>query len=372
MGRDYSPGDIGEDLTLDKAIDDGFLVRPDYVQLMPKRRDAVREALSPDNRLVQMGDYSKVTLRHVWEKLVADDGGSELARQIRRNIAKYRPARVVVYLPPVAEALNDFVSAMDKTYEGKVFDFRSASTGSPGEAREIFKSFRDRPPGGRFPPILLGVDRFCEGISIKDIDMLVMLRASLSPRVYLHALGRGLRLNPVSPPKERCVVLDAVLFKEQLERWTTPPPDDDDGARSHSDGERSAGGRPTRRAGGVGRSSESGAARINDLREQVRLRESGGGEVAKLRAPRRSAGGRPARKGSVVAYILDAVKKALRAKLPIPYKRNSGRPIVTRRRADLHYPASAHQCLGVWVDTKFGWPEAEDLVRELRRAVSDV
>ena len=55
--------------------------------------------------------------------------------------------------------------------------------------------------------VLFTVDLFNEGVDIPDLDVVMLLRPTESPVVFLQQIGRGLRL---SPGKERLDVLDLV------------------------------------------------------------------------------------------------------------------------------------------------------------------
>ena len=220
------PPDAAEDrpfMELAEAIDEGFICRPEYQIFLYEKQAKVKEILTGNGNgcLIGYGEYSQVTLRNVWHE-IADDP-EKLAKTIIDAFVKYKTRRAVIFLPPVEDEADEFVEAMknmmrEKTGRKKyLFDFRSCSS-SGRLGAYVFEQYQQSDNGSTgCPPVLLTIDRFGEGVSIKDIDMLVMLRATLSPRVAMQALGRGLRINP--PQKERCVILDAVLFKERVEQW---------------------------------------------------------------------------------------------------------------------------------------------------------
>lgn len=57
------------------------------------------------------------------------------------------------------------------------------------------------------------VDKFNEGIDVPDTELLSFMRATSSERIFLHQLGRGLRL---SPDKKKVIVLDFVGNVERI------------------------------------------------------------------------------------------------------------------------------------------------------------
>jgi hypothetical protein len=213
---------VSPDMTLDGAVQGGLLAKPRFRPLLEDRLGEVRSVLRAGRSdLVRMGDYSPVTLREVWEVLARDL--RSLVDEILDKAEYHRAGRAVVFIPPVtAEQTTPFVNELKKRVgqrwgNGAVFDFRSA--GAQGRAAsETFKAFCSSPRQPGHPPILVTIDRFSEGVSVNDLDLLVMLRATLSPRIAVQALGRGLRLHPETD-KTNCVVLDAVLFQERLDEW---------------------------------------------------------------------------------------------------------------------------------------------------------
>lgn len=204
-------------LKLSEAIAGDLLVPPRYEVIAKDMQPAIEEILlSARGDLIKMGDYADVVLREVWERL--DRVRGDLVADIVSWIRRTQRVRVVVYLPPVAEQGDAFVRELRRRVKesfpgGEIWDARTRGDDSHASAFEDFRSFNASPT---CPAVLVGIDRFREGISVPSIDMLVMLRATLSPRVAVQALGRGLRL---ARGKTDCVVLDAVQFKRRLDKW---------------------------------------------------------------------------------------------------------------------------------------------------------
>ena len=172
---------------------------------------------------IEMGDYSKIALHHVWDALAGTSQRVEqLVKQIRDNIAKFNSRRVVIFLPPVGDdAYAPFLLAVKKSLSKaalSVGDFIAHQGSSAQPPLHVFKEFSSGSVEDGLR-VLLTIDRFSEGVSVDDIDMLVMLRATLSPRVAVQQVGRGVRTHPT---KSCCVVLDAVMFKQRWEDWENP------------------------------------------------------------------------------------------------------------------------------------------------------
>lgn len=204
-------------MRLSDAVNDGLLSSFEtFLLLEHTAQKKITNIL--DNAVVRMGDYSEVALRDVWRLLM--NYQSDLIREIVSNIED-NCKRALVFMPPVASEGDQFVKLLGrevKKLKGSFFDFRLRAPNNANDglaAAEVFESFRD---SDRFPTVLVTVDRFAEGVSINDIDTLVMLRATLSPLVAVQALGRGLRLDPRNPGKI-CRILDGVGFMERLNNW---------------------------------------------------------------------------------------------------------------------------------------------------------
>ncbi|MCC7069896.1 MAG: hypothetical protein IT383_01150 [Deltaproteobacteria bacterium] len=184
-----------------------------------------------DRPEIEMGDYSKVCLRNVWHALVGTPQRmSKLVASIVEGVTeRHRSTRVVVFLPPVGDdEYGPFLRALTKALDragALVFDFiahpvdddHRSLTGKSANA--VFQKFAEGDRSDAQVRVLLTIDRFSEGVSVDDIDMLVMLRATLSPRVAVQQIGRGVR---TSPGKTECVVLDAVRFEQRWNEWESP------------------------------------------------------------------------------------------------------------------------------------------------------
>jgi superfamily II DNA or RNA helicase len=208
-------------LSLSQAIARGLLA-PYEVQKMLAETAAEREItalLNNDTAEVEMGDYNTVVLRNVWE--VLNRFRKDLLDEIDQALNGAK--RVLVFMPPVKDDGDRFVRELAKVVTKRAgtssmfFDFRDR-TDSDQTPQSIFESFKTAPAQTGKPAVLVTVNRFSEGVSINDIDAIIFLRATLSPRLAVQALGRGLRLDPNNLNK-RCKVYDAVRFKERFELW---------------------------------------------------------------------------------------------------------------------------------------------------------
>lgn len=209
-------------MTLRTAIESGFLSRPEFVDILqPAEREEVRGILSAGGATYEWGDYSRITLSKVWEAL--DANRAELLERLMGAIKAHKSKRVLVFIPPVHERADEFVEELgmrieDHSGEGSFVDFRATAGYTQAEAANAMVRFRDYRSRPGFPAVLVTIDRMAEGVSVDDIDLMLMLRATLSPRVVVQSLGRGLRRKP-GRREQVCHILDAVEFEQHLRLW---------------------------------------------------------------------------------------------------------------------------------------------------------
>ena len=215
----YEVEDTRPLLTFPQAVDEGFVCDLAWKKIAEDKQPAISEVLRTG--VAKLGDYAGVVLGQAWDILTsAPRDAKKLAQEIVEQIADHRSKRIVVFLPPVADRLDGFVNVFQKSFLNKFpqagknfFDFRS----SGGEASEkVFRDFAKEGASADSPHVLLTIDRFSEGVSVNDIDLLVMLRPTLSPRVAVQQVGRGVRM---IDGKKKCIVLDAVNFQHRWDEW---------------------------------------------------------------------------------------------------------------------------------------------------------
>lgn len=203
-------------MLLREAVDAGFIVRPRFVplRLEDNKLDEIQTILGR-GRIV-WGDYAGTVLRNVWEVLNGDPRA--LAEAIWEVVKRNKRRRIVVFVPPVGTGSDIFLGEMAAVFgEGNVHNFLSRDK-TQAQARAVFDEFRHGVATPRKPLVLITVERFAEGISVPDIDAIVMLRATLSPRVFIQAIGRGLRLCP-DAGKTDCLIIDPLGIEEKFNNF---------------------------------------------------------------------------------------------------------------------------------------------------------
>jgi len=213
--RTRSHPNVAPFLSTKDAHNEGLLADHKFIPLLRgKGREEIESLLWRGDAPIKMGDYHMVVLREVWN--ILQKNSKSLLGELQQQFTNSK--RILVFMPPVKEASDSFVKKLQGFTSGdRFFDFRDRAD-EGRSPRKIFESFRDAQGQRGSPAILVTINRFSEGVSINDIDTLVMLRATLSPRIATQAIGRGLRLDPANPGKV-CKILDPVCIGEMMEAW---------------------------------------------------------------------------------------------------------------------------------------------------------
>ena len=110
--------------------------------------------------------------------------------------------------PPQARALGFCVSVKHAQYMARVFNEHSvAAVAITGDTPEQERAEALRRLGQGEIRALFSVDLFNEGVDVREVDAILMLRPTESPLLFLQQLGRGLRR---CEGKTICTVLDLV------------------------------------------------------------------------------------------------------------------------------------------------------------------
>lgn len=188
------------ELTVVSAINSGLLAKPNWVTVSKSCGDL------NDYRPIK-GRYSEgILMRKWWNALMEDE---ELAQTICETIISNNLNKGLVFVPPVGEDKDGFLEDLQDALDGyaEVLDIQSKSCSSP---ESVLRKFRD----AKKPTFLFAVNRASEGISIPEIDSLIMLRMPLSENLAIQLIGRGLRKHD---GKKQLWVLDAVGYQRRLE-----------------------------------------------------------------------------------------------------------------------------------------------------------
>lgn len=181
LGRTYTGMTVP--VTMRELLDRGLLVPARY--FVPSSQDyaTLQRARS--------GDYSSAELS-AWA-----DANPQLVGDAVENFARVCPERRAVAFPPdiktsvaLAERFNAAgISAVH--VDGKM---------KKPERREAMRQFRSGEA-----QVLTSVNIAIEGLDVPDVSAVLMLRPTKSERIWVQAVGRGLR---AAPGKLDCVVLD--------------------------------------------------------------------------------------------------------------------------------------------------------------------
>lgn len=173
--------------TLEEAIAEGVLVKPDY-RLFTEHEADLKDLLDDEDMPPTLKDINdrltKVQRDRNYQKAIVGE--------IQAAQAEHADPRTVIYCPDIQYA-EDFSELIP---EGQTL--HSALTDE--EQDERLKAFRK----GEIPTLLV-VDIFNEGIDVPEINTMVFLRGTESKMIFLQQLGRGLR---TAEGKDKVIALD--------------------------------------------------------------------------------------------------------------------------------------------------------------------
>ena len=159
--------------TLKTAIDKGWLVPFRYYGIYD-------ESVNYDEVEYKNGKYNEKEL----EKALSINNRAEL---ILKHYKKYKSTRALGFCTSKSHA--EFMAKYFNENGVPSCAVYSSSEGEYNEERSIaLKKLRDEDIN-----VIFSVDMFNEGLDIKSIDMVMFLRPTESPTVFLQQLGRGLR-----------------------------------------------------------------------------------------------------------------------------------------------------------------------------------
>ncbi len=186
---------------------DGQNIRDIYgeeIFSLPLEEALARELLAPvDYRLltdeIRLNDIletpiGKLSIKELNRKVFIPKRDDEIAKIIAINVAEFENPRVIVFCSSVqhCEHLAEFLP-----------DAMAIHSRIPQKERSIRTEFFRQGVLGT----VLTVDCFNEGIDVPEANVIVFLRSTASPNIFLQQLGRGLRK---SDGKTKVIVLDFV------------------------------------------------------------------------------------------------------------------------------------------------------------------
>ena len=172
-----------------EGLQRGFLSELDYRLL----------ADNLDWNVVQDASAHKYSLNQLNRRLIIPTRDEQAARLIKRTFDAEGRRAGILFSPTIAHAKS--MAAMLRRY-----DVSTEAIHGDMSARERDKLMARFKAGDL--DLLTSVDLFNEGVDVPDVDLIVFMRTTHSPRVFVQQLGRGLR---VSPGKENVIVLDLSL-----------------------------------------------------------------------------------------------------------------------------------------------------------------
>lgn len=161
------------EIRLKEAINKGFLVPFKYYGIFD-------DTIDYDNVTIQNGKYNKDDLQ---EKLMIN----KRANLVLNHYLKYPSTRTIAFCSSRLHA-----EYMAEYFSNHNIASAAVYSGTQGEYSKKRQEAIDKLKEGTLK-ILFTVDMFNEGLDIPSIDMVLFLRPTESPTIFLQQLGRGLR-----------------------------------------------------------------------------------------------------------------------------------------------------------------------------------
>lgn len=186
----YYDDTLGVNLPLERALSENLLTPVDYRVFTDKS--------SPEKLAMAIREMDGLKRA---DELFRPRSGKEIVQIVKRiSRENFETERTIVFCNSLAQ-MDHFADLFDESVSISGRDSRSS------QIKKIDK-FAD----GKYP-LLLARDVLNEGIDVPSVNMLVFLRNSESPVVFLQQLGRGLRK---ADDKKKVIVLDFVCNIERI------------------------------------------------------------------------------------------------------------------------------------------------------------
>jgi superfamily II DNA or RNA helicase len=195
VADEYFNGNVIESITLIEAIKKEVFAKPRYVTAYFGKDEILRDMQSRINSFPSSGDY-RSTLMSIFNKLKSDwDTQSDIDEKIEKYINLYLSGdtniKFVVFMSSISELLEHRETVENwfkkRKIRNKVNSYDMYS-GNGKDDEVVLKSFsRSRKDS---VDLLFAVDKLNEGVHIKGLSGVIMLRDTTSPTVYYQQLGR--------------------------------------------------------------------------------------------------------------------------------------------------------------------------------------
>ncbi len=208
MAEELFDGHIASEITLGDAIARNILPAPVYIISMY----AYGKQLTKLKNQIQASGSLKIQEEN--EKLLEKlKRALEQSEGLEQTFAKHMPNRYGKYLvfcsgkghmEEMMQKAPDWFSRLDRSPH-----LYSVLYGDPASAKNYTQFLEDNSPHLK---LLFSVDMLNEGIHVKDVDGVILLRPTVSPILYLQQIGRAL----AAGKKSRPVIFDIVDNFESL------------------------------------------------------------------------------------------------------------------------------------------------------------
>ncbi len=217
MAEELFGGRVASEMTLGEAVAQGILRAPCYVLSVYSWE---KELESYAGRIARLSDESRrKRAKRQWEKLrraleQADGLETIFFRYLKPNGKYLVFCSGRKHLKKIERQAREWFGRVDSEYR-----LYSVYAKKAQNAEEFCRFQEDR---GKHLKLLLCIDMLNEGIHVKDIDGVILLRPTVSPVVYRQQIGRALsagKPNGKEGEEERPLILDLVNNFQNLQSF---------------------------------------------------------------------------------------------------------------------------------------------------------
>lgn len=217
MAEELFEGHIASEMTLGEAIARGILKAPRYVIAVYSWE---KELETYSARIALLRDEARrKKARRQWEKLrralEQADGLETIFSRYLKSDGKYLVfCSGREHLKKIENQAGEWFGAIDPQYH--LYSVYAKKT----ESSESFRQFQN--DKGKHLKLLLCIDMLNEGIHVKDIDGVILMRPTVSPVVYRQQIGRALSAGKScgkENEEEQPLILDLVNNFQNLQSF---------------------------------------------------------------------------------------------------------------------------------------------------------
>lgn len=205
MTEEIFNGEVASSISLAEAMLEGLLPVPTYINSKISCREYYQKTLERVNKL-EGGEEKEELIEELSEISREKIGSAETDYQeLIKNYIQEKNGKYTLFCSSIEE-VQKYYDIVDKWFEhlGGVKKYQVHSKQTKEKNKESLQNFNEDSEG---ISLLFCVDILNEGVHVKNIDGVIMLRQTTSPIIYFQQIGRALSF---SGRKKQIKILDLV------------------------------------------------------------------------------------------------------------------------------------------------------------------